>query len=597
MAGSGLRAACGIVSAGLALGVAELVSVPVGAGSAPLAAIGATVVDRTPDGVREWAIDTFGTDDKMMLYLLMGVVALIVAALVGVVERTVRPIGSVVLGVFGIGAAWAALERPAANWTWALPSVVGVALAIVSLRWLIRRYEAFGAPAMVRGGGGAAAPDSAKASAVQEDRAHAAEIRIERGAAEAGSGGGAGAGRGVGAGAETGAQDPAGGERKAMSAPFEGDDARLSARGAAWPRVVKPDAAQVDRRQVMRGIVGVGVLAVAAGIAGRVLGASARSVAGERAAVRLPPPNVPVPPVDPAADLRVPGLASYLTPNSDFYRIDTALTVPQVSKETWSLRIHGMVDREIRLDYADLARRPSVERLVTLTCVSNPVGGDLIGNASWLGYRLDALIAEAGPHPDADMVLSRSADGFTAGSPLAALTDGRDALLAVGMNGEPLPVEHGYPARLVVPGLYGYVSATKWVTELEITRFDRAQAYWTRRGWSERGPIKTGTRIDTPRGAVRAGKVTIAGVAWAQHRGIDAVEVQIDNGPWQPARLAAEPSVDTWRQWSYDWEASAGTHTVRARAIDGTGTVQTAEVADVIPDGASGYPSRTIRVG
>ncbi|MBF6243781.1 molybdopterin-dependent oxidoreductase [Nocardia elegans] len=597
MAGSGLRAACGIVSAGLALGVAELVSVPVGAGSAPLAAIGATVVDHTPDGVREWAIDSFGTDDKMMLYLLMGVVVLIVAALVGVVERTVRPIGSVVLGVFGIGAAWAALERPAANWTWALPSVVGVALAIVSLRWLIRRYEAFGAPAMVRGGGGAAAPDSAKASAVQEDRAHAAEIRIERGAAEAGSGGGAGAGRGVGAGAETGAQDPAGGERKAMSAPFEGDDARLSARGAAWPRVVKPDAAQVDRRQVMRGIVGVGVLAVAAGIAGRVLGASARSVAGERAAVRLPPPNVPVPPVDPAADLRVPGLASYLTPNSDFYRIDTALTVPQVSKETWSLRIHGMVDREIRLDYADLARRPSVERLVTLTCVSNPVGGDLIGNASWLGYRLDALIAEAGPHPDADMVLSRSADGFTAGSPLAALTDGRDALLAVGMNGEPLPVEHGYPARLVVPGLYGYVSATKWVTELEITRFDRAQAYWTRRGWSERGPIKTGTRIDTPRGAVRAGKVTIAGVAWAQHRGIDAVEVQIDNGPWQPARLAAEPSVDTWRQWSYDWEASAGTHTVRARAIDGTGTVQTAEVADVIPDGASGYPSRTIRVG
>lgn len=597
MAGSGLRAACGIVSAGLALGVAELVSVPVGAGSAPLAAIGATVVDHTPDGVREWAIDSFGTDDKMMLYLLMGVVALIVAALVGVVERTVRPIGSVVLGVFGIGAAWAALERPAANWTWALPSVVGVALAIVSLRWLIRRYEAFGAPAMVRGGGGAAAPDSAKASAVQEDRAHAAEIRIERGAAEASSGGGAGAGRGVGAGAETGAQDPVGGERKAMSAPFEGDDARLSARGAAWPRVVKPDAAQVDRRQVMRGIVGVGVLAVAAGIAGRVLGASARSVAGERAAVRLPPPNVPVPPVDPAADLRVPGLASYLTPNSDFYRIDTALTVPQVSKETWSLRIHGMVDREIRLDYADLARRPSVERLVTLTCVSNPVGGDLIGNASWLGYRLDALIAEAGPHPDADMVLSRSADGFTAGSPLAALTDGRDALLAVGMNGEPLPVEHGYPARLVVPGLYGYVSATKWVTELEITRFDRAQAYWTRRGWSERGPIKTGTRIDTPRGAVRAGKVTIAGVAWAQHRGIDAVEVQIDNGPWQPARLAAEPSVDTWRQWSYDWEASAGTHTVRARATDGTGTVQTAEVADVIPDGASGYPSRTIRVG
>lgn len=597
MAGSGLRAACGIVSAGLALGVAELMSVPVGAGSAPLAAIGATVVDHTPDGVREWAIDTFGTNDKLILYLLMGVVALIVAALVGVVERTARPIGSVVLGAFGIGAAWAALERPAANWTWALPSVVGVALAIVALRWLIRRYEAAGTPALARGGagGGSAAPVPSKATAAQDDRMHVAEIR-NGGAVGSGSGGGGA--RGVGAGAETGAQDPASADRpEGMPARARGDDAPLSARGAAWPRAVKTDGAQFDRRHVMRGIAGVGVLAVAAGLAGRVLGASARSVAGERAEVRLPPPNVPVPPVDPAADLRIPGLAPYLTSNSDFYRIDTALTVPQVSKETWSLRIHGMVDREILLDYADLARRPSVERLVTLTCVSNPVGGDLIGNASWLGYRLDDLIAEAGPHPDADMVLSRSADGFTAGSPLAALTDGRDALLAVGMNGEPLPVDHGYPARLVVPGLYGYVSATKWVTELEITRFDRAQAYWTRRGWSERGPIKTGTRIDTPRGAVRAGKVTIAGVAWAQHRGIDAVEVQIDNGPWQPARLAAEPSVDTWRQWSYDWDAPAGTHTVRARATDGTGTVQTAEVADVIPDGASGYPSRTIRVG
>ncbi|MFF0452650.1 molybdopterin-dependent oxidoreductase [Nocardia africana] len=601
MAGSGLRAACGIVSAGLALGVAEVVSVPVGAGSAPLAAIGATVVDHTPDGVREWAIDTFGTNDKMMLYLLMGVVALIVAALVGVIERTARPIGSAVLGLFGIGAAWAALERPAADWTWALPSVAGVASAMVALRWLIRRYEAAGVPAMARGeaGGGTAAPDSSRGTAAQDVRTRAADIRIDGEAVGSGSGGGAGEARNAGAGAETVAEDSAaGGDRPAgLPGRSHADDASLSTRGAAWPRAVKTDVAQVDRRQLMRGIAGVGLLAVAAGIAGRVLGASARSVAGERAEVRLPPPNVPVPPVDPAADLRVPGLAPYLTPNSDFYRIDTALTVPQVSKETWSLRIHGMVDREILLDYADLARRTSVERLVTLTCVSNPVGGDLIGNASWLGYRLDELIAEAGPHPDADMVLSRSADGFTAGSPLAALTDGRDALLAVGMNGEPLPVEHGYPARLVVPGLYGYVSATKWVTELEITRFDRAQAYWTRRGWSERGPIKTGTRIDTPRGAVRAGKVTIAGVAWAQHRGIGAVEVQIDNGPWQPARLAAEPSVDTWRQWSFDWDAPAGPHTVRARATDGTGTVQTAEVADVIPDGASGYPSRTIRVG
>ncbi|MEV5650358.1 molybdopterin-dependent oxidoreductase [Nocardia sp. NPDC052254] len=518
MAGTGLRAACGLVSAGLALGVAELVSVPVGAGSAPLSALGSTMVDHTPDGVREWAIDTFGTNDKSVLYLLMGVAALIVAACVGALERTARPVGSVVLGLFGIAAAWAAVERPAADWTWALPSVIGVAFAIVMLRWLIRRCDV-----AVSGGS--------------------------------------------------------------------------PAQGSSPPKSAESVAAQVDRRQVVRGIAGVGVLAVAAGIAGRMLGASVRSVAAERAAVRLPTPPVPEAPVVPGADLRIPGLAPYLTPASDFYRIDTALTVPQVSTDGWSLRIHGMVDREIRLDYADLARRRPVERMVTLTCVSNPIGGDLIGNARWLGYRLDELIAEARPHPDADMVLSRSADGFTAGSPLAALTDGRDALLAVGMNGEPLPVEHGYPARLVVPGLYGYVSATKWVTELEITRFDRAQAYWTRRGWSARGPIKTGTRIDTPRGTVRAGAVTIAGVAWAQHRGIRAVEVQIDNGPWQSAHLADEPSIDTWRQWSFDWDAASGTHTIRARSTDGTGEVQTAEVADVIPDGASGYPSRTVRVG
>ncbi|WP_038551042.1 molybdopterin-dependent oxidoreductase [Nocardia nova] len=515
MAGTGLRAGCGVVSAGLALGVAELISVPVGAGSAPLSALGSTMVDHTPDGVREWAIDTFGTNDKAVLYLLMGVVALIVAAGVGALERVARPIGSVVFGAFGVVAAWAAVERPAANWTWALPSVFGVAAAIVVLRWLIRRYET---------------------------------------AARGGS-------------ADTNRPSPS-----------------------------ESVAAQIDRRQVVRGIVGVGVLAVAAGVVGRVLGASVRSVSAERAAVRLPVPQAPEPPVVPGADLRIPGLAPYLTPASDFYRIDTALTVPQVSTDDWSLRIHGMVDREIRLGYADLARRQPIERLVTLTCVSNPVGGELIGNARWLGYRLDELIAEAGPHPDADMVLSRSTDGFTAGSPLAALTDGRDALLAIGMNGEPLPVEHGYPARLVVPGLYGYVSATKWVTELEITRFDRAQAYWTRRGWSARGPIKTGTRIDTPRGAVRSGPITVAGVAWAQHRGIEAVEVQIDNGPWQPAHLADEPSIDTWRQWSFAWDAPSGTHTIRARSTDGTGAVQTSDFADVIPDGASGYPARTVRV-
>ncbi|MFC8530218.1 molybdopterin-dependent oxidoreductase [Nocardia sp. NPDC057227] len=358
-------------------------------------------------------------------------------------------------------------------------------------------------------------------------------------------------------------------------------------------------AGGADRRRVLRGLMLATGAGIAAGLAGRALAAFRTDVSGERAGVTLPPPREPLPDTPFGADLRTPGITPYLTPNADFYRIDTAITVPQVSIEDWSLRIHGMVEREITLRWDDLASRPAVERLTTLACVSNPVGGDLIGNARWLGYRLDTLLAEAAPLPGADMVLSHSADGWTAGSPLGALTDGRDALLAIGMNGEPLPVAHGYPARLVVPGLYGYVSATKWVTELEVTRFDRATAYWTKLGWAAEGPIKTGTRIDTPAASARVkpGRISVAGVAWAQHRGIAAVEVQVDDGPWEQARLATDVSIDTWRQWVYEWNATPGPHTLRARATDGAGVVQTAEVAAAVPDGASGYPAVFVRVG
>ncbi|MBF6124177.1 molybdopterin-dependent oxidoreductase [Nocardia brasiliensis] len=527
MADLRLRVLAGIVSAGAALGVAELLAAFFEAQSAPLAALGGTVVDHTPDGLREWAIDTFGTDDKTVLYLCMGVVAVLVAGLAGALERTARPVGSALLAVFGVLAAVAAVARTSASG--ALPTIVGVAVGIYALRLLTERIET-------------------AASARQAS------------------------------------ETPSAASRPITSPP----SAPVEPSGTAAP----------ERRRVLQGLALVGGLAVVTGVGGRLLGTGRRDVSGERAAVELPQPSAPEAPVAPGADLRVPGLTPYLTSNSDFYRIDTALIVPQVSKDDWSLRIHGMVDREIRLTWADLANRPAVERMVTLACVSNPVGGDLIGNARWLGYRLDELLAEAGPHPDADMVLSHSTDGWTAGTPLSVLTDGRDALLAVGMNGEPLPVVHGYPARLVVPGLYGYVSATKWVTELEVTRFDRATAYWTRRGWSALGPIKTGTRIDTPRprSRIKQGRIAVAGVAWAQHRGIRGVEVQIDNGPWQPARLAEEQSIDTWRQWVYDWDATPGTHTLRARATDATGEIQTAERRDVVPDGATGHPTVTLQV-
>ncbi|BBY79385.1 molybdopterin-dependent oxidoreductase [Mycolicibacterium pulveris] len=347
-------------------------------------------------------------------------------------------------------------------------------------------------------------------------------------------------------------------------------------------------------------LLALGVLAAGAvtGVAGVVLSRLTSSVSADRDAFVLPRADAAAPPVGPDVQPKGAGdvaLPSFITDNDEFYRIDTALTVPQLSRTDWQLTIHGMVDRETTYRFDDLQRFEAIEKLVTLTCVSNPVGGDLIGNAAWSGYRVRDLLAEAGIHPDADMVLSTSVDGFTAGTPVEALTDGRDALLAVGMNGEPLPTEHGYPARLVVPGLYGYVSATKWVVDLEVTRFDRAEAYWTKRGWSARGPIKTQSRIDVPRSgqSLAPGPVTFGGVAWAQHRGIRGVEVRID-GPggtdgWRQADLGASYSDDTWRLWSFAWQAEPGPHTITVRATDNTGAVQTEQVADPVPDGASGW--------
>jgi DMSO/TMAO reductase YedYZ molybdopterin-dependent catalytic subunit len=335
---------------------------------------------------------------------------------------------------------------------------------------------------------------------------------------------------------------------------------------------------------------------VVTGVAGVVVSRLASSVAGDRKTFALPAVARPAPPVPPAVQPPGVALPSFVTSNADFYRIDTALSVPQLSREDWQLRIHGMVDREVTYRFADLDRFEAVADVVTLTCVSNPVGGDLISTAEWTGYRVRDLLAEAGVQAGADMVLSTSIDGFTAGTPVEALTDDRGALLAVGMNGEPLPTEHGYPARLVVPGLYGYVSATKWVVDLELTRFDRAEAYWTRLGWSPRGPIKTESRIDVPRSgqAVAIGAVKFGGVAWAQNRGVRSVEVRIDGpggqGDWQPAQLGASYSDETWRLWSVDWQADrAGPHSITVRATDNTGAVQTADVADPVPDGATGW--------
>jgi DMSO/TMAO reductase YedYZ molybdopterin-dependent catalytic subunit len=329
-----------------------------------------------------------------------------------------------------------------------------------------------------------------------------------------------------------------------------------------------------------------------------VLGLGGRQAARRRFSASGSRKNVTVPTAEDALDALptgvqadVPGMTPFITPNDRFYRVDTALEVPQLTTAGYRLKVKGYVANELELTWQDLLNRPMIERDVTLTCVSNQVGGSYIGNARWIGARLDDLLREAAPLDNADMVVGRSVDGWECGFPLENALDGRDAMIAVAMNGQPLPLEHGFPARLVVPGLYGYVSATKWLTEIELTRFDEFDHYWEQRGWAEKAPIKLMSRIDVPRGlaTVAAGEVAVGGVAWQQTIGIAKVEVRIDEGEWVAATLAEQDTLDTWRQWSYRWNATPGRHTIRVRATDPDGNVQTDQRAEPIPDGATGH--------
>ncbi|GAA3340041.1 molybdopterin-dependent oxidoreductase [Curtobacterium pusillum] len=369
---------------------------------------------------------------------------------------------------------------------------------------------------------------------------------------------------------------------------------------ASVPTAATPPAsASAERRAFLVWGVTAAAAAIVVGTASR-LGTSAMQAAtAARRAIRLPAAATTAPAVPSGASLDVAGITPYVTPNADFYRIDTALRVPSVDPADWRLRIHGAVDHEVVLTWDELLALPLEEHLATLSCVSNEVGGDLIGNALWLGYPIRQLLERAGPHAGADMVLSRSVDGFTAGTPLDVLRDdGTAALLAVGMNGEPLPPEHGFPVRMVVPGLFGYVSATKWVTELEVTRFADAQGYWTPRGWSERGPVKLESRIDTPRSGstVRAGEpVAVAGVAWQPHTGVKAVQVRVGDGAWQEATLADSVSADTWRQWVYRWTPTKGSHRIQVRAVSADGEVQTSVERPPAPNGATGWHTVEVR--
>ena len=350
------------------------------------------------------------------------------------------------------------------------------------------------------------------------------------------------------------------------------------------------------RRSFLQAALGVTALVVVGGAVGQLFGNAA--AAASRAAIKLPR-STPAPAVPAGAQVDVEGVSRFVTPNRDFYRVDTALRVPDVPAEGWTLRIHGMVDRELSFSYRDLMNMPLVDHRITLTCVSNEVGGPYVGNAVWTGVLVKDLLAMAGVQDGADAIKTTSADRWTAGTPLEAVTDDRHSMIAIGMNGEPLPLAHGFPARVVVPGLYGYVSATKWLTDIEVTRFADFKAYWTTRDYTAEAPIKFSSRIDVPKSfqTFPRDKVRVGGVAWAQTVGIERVEVKVDNGPWQDATLAPEDNIETWRQWTWQWdEATEGTHKLTVRATNKDGDTQTSDRARIRPNGTTGWHSVQFRV-
>ncbi|MGR6923236.1 molybdopterin-dependent oxidoreductase [[Actinomadura] parvosata] len=650
----------GLVSGAVALGVAQLVAGIVGPTTFPVVAVGDAAIDLTPAPVKDFAIRAFGSNDKAVLLGGVLVVLAALAALLGTLSRH-RPAwgyaGFALIGLIGVAAV---LTRPDATPLDVVPTLVGVVVGAWALRWLLRRgLDTSATTTAPRATAPHAAADAPHAGAPRADapRADAPRSNAPQDAAAAPHADASGAAAGASGTAAPGAASPrdavpqaaadaphadasqaaAPGPRDAApqdaarpagdvplgeaglrgaaarTAPSDGSGASGqvavpgaspqteggAGREAERPAVMRAggEAPGFDRRRLLTGVAGGVVVAGVGVVLGRQLGGR-QAVDAARVGVALPPPAVPAKAVPAGADLRIGGLSPFVTPNRDFYRVDTALVVPQVDPADWTLRIHGMVDRPIELTYADLLQLPLTEADVTLTCVSNEVGGPYVGNARWLGARMADVLRRAGLRADADMLLSTSADGFTCGTPVDVVMDGRDALFAVAMNGEALPVEHGFPVRQVVPGLYGYVSATKWVVDIKVTRFDRDEAYWTPRGWSAQGPIKTQSRIDVPKdgGSLKAGDTTIAGVAWAQHTGVDAVEVRVDGGQWRQARLAEVPGPDTWRQWAIDWAATPGEHTIEVRATDASGRTQTDRRAAPAPDGATGWHSVTISV-
>jgi DMSO/TMAO reductase YedYZ molybdopterin-dependent catalytic subunit len=546
----------GLLAGASAIAASEAVAALLTGVTSPLLAVGNRAVDTTPQPVKEWAIATFGSHDKQVL--IGGVVATIalLAAVAGAlgVRRPRAALGAFL--VLSLVAGAAALTDRSATAVAALrllPVLTLVAVGVVGLLVLLRALRT---PADAETSDGVrAASDHPREAA---ERSTGVDV-LESGAH----------------------RKPRLVVRDLLPEHVEGDDLPAS----------------FDRRGFLQAAAVVGGVVVVGGGVRQAFGGS--TAAGDRADVTLPRPASPAPPMPQGAGLDVPGITPHVTSNDSFYRVDTALRVPDVPLDGYTLKLHGMVDKELELSYEDLLKRRMVERRITLTCVSNPVGGKYVGNATWLGVPVRDLLEEVGVKDGADAVKSTSADKMTIGTPLQALDDPhRDALIAVGMNGKPLPLQHGFPVRMVVPGLYGYVSATKWLVDLEVTRFADFKAYWSTRGYSVKAPIKTSSRIDVPKPfqQVKGGRVPVAGVAWSQDRGIRKVEVAVDGSDWQEARLAEQDNINTWRQWVWMWDAKPGNHTIEVRATDDTGYTQTDARAPIAPNGSTGWHSVNVTV-
>ncbi|WKT90865.1 molybdopterin-dependent oxidoreductase [Microbacterium maritypicum] len=526
-------ALAGVIGGGVFLATAELFALLFARAASPILAVGGFVIDIVPQPFKEFAIATFGEYDKIALLAGLGLAVFIASAIAGILQLVRPPLGVIALVIAGVLSTAAIVTRAAVTPLAFLPPVLGTVAGSFVLVLLCRRLRGWRASVV-------ATPGEENDDTVSADAA------------------------------ETGAD--------------------LDAAEPARPGI--------DRRRffVLAALAGASALVV--GITARTVSMAVSSVEAIRSALKLPSPRTTVTVPD-GAELDIPGLSKLFTPNKDFYRVDTALTVPSIDPDTWRLVIDGMVDQRVEMSFQDILDMGLDEYAITLTCVSNEVGGELVGNAKWLGVPLRDVLKKAGVKSGADMVLSRSVDGYTASTPLSALTDDDlDAILAVGMNGEPLPLEHGFPVRMVVPGLYGYVSATKWLTELKVTTFAQDEAYWTPRGYSAEAPIKFASRVDTPKigEAVAAGKIPIAGVAWAQSVGIERVEVSIDDGDWVQATLSAPINDDTWVQWFMEWDATPGTHYVAVRAVNKNGDLQIQERAPIAPNGSSGWQRSLIRV-